>query len=222
MRLAVSNVVPGGVTSLMVIDDNQPARAILERRDLILAPQWSPDSKQIVVGVGGFTAFLDFAAGTKKAIDRVNGGAQVAILNADGTGFHVVTSGENNNGFAAFSPDGSHIVYRTAGPEGEGLRIMNLADHAEEIGGSAALRRKGNPIAAGRPRGIVIERVWLREWPLRGAIGVRNKKDGLGWAQAVEDNPISRKAAKARGRECKDSKKPAKKTSHCAAPMRST
>jgi Tol biopolymer transport system component len=128
MRLAVSHVVPGGVTSLMIIDGNQPARAILERKDLILAPQWSPDSKQIVVGVGGFTAFLDFAAGTKKAIDRVNGGAQVAILNADGTGFHVVTSGQNNNGFAAFSPDGSRIVYRTAGPEGEGLRIMNLAD----------------------------------------------------------------------------------------------
>lgn len=127
-RLAVSNIVPGGLTSLMVIDGTQPAHAILEREDLILAPQWSPDSKQIVVGVGGFTAFLDFAAGTKKAVDRVNGGAQVAILNADGTGFRLLTSGQNNNGFAAFSPDGTHIVYRTAGPDGEGLRIMNLAD----------------------------------------------------------------------------------------------
>jgi hypothetical protein len=63
MRLAVSNVVPGGVTSLMVIDGNQPARAILDRKDLIVAPQSSPDSQQIVVGVGGFTAFLHFAAG---------------------------------------------------------------------------------------------------------------------------------------------------------------
>ena len=133
MRLAVSNVVPGGVTSLMVIDGNQPARAILERKDLILGPQWSPDSKQIVVGVGGFTSFLDFAAGTKKPIDRVNGGAQVAILNADGTGFHLVTSGPNNNGFAAFSPDGKRIVYRTAGPDGEGLRIMNLADRSVTV-----------------------------------------------------------------------------------------
>jgi len=133
MRVAVSNVVPGGVTSLMVIDGNQPARAILERKDLILAPQWSPDSKQIVVGVGGFTAFLDFAAGTKKPIDRVNGGAQVAILNADGTGFHLVTSGPNNNAFAAFSPDGRRIVYRTAGPDGEGLRIMNLADRSGTV-----------------------------------------------------------------------------------------
>ncbi len=127
-RLAVSNIVPGGLTSLVVIDGSQPAHAILERKDLILAPQWSPDSKQIVVGVGAFTAFLDFAAGTKTPIDRVNGGAQVAILNADGTGFRFLTSGHNNNGFAAFSPDGSHIVYRTAGSDGEGLRIMNLAD----------------------------------------------------------------------------------------------
>lgn len=132
-RLAVSNIIPGGTTSLMVIDGNKPPRAILARKDLILGPQWSPDSKQIVVGVGAFTAFLDFAAGTKKPIDRVNGGAQVAILNADGTGFHVVTSGQNNNGFAAFSPDGSHIVYRTAGPDGEGLRILNLADRSVTV-----------------------------------------------------------------------------------------
>jgi Tol biopolymer transport system component len=133
MRLAVSNVVPGGITSLMIIDGNKPARAVLERKDLILGPQWSPDSKQIVVGVGGFTSFLDFAAGTKKPIDRVNGGAQVAILNADGTGFHLVTSGPNNNGFAAFSPDGKRIVYRTAGPDGEGLRIMDLVDRSVTV-----------------------------------------------------------------------------------------
>ncbi len=132
-RLAVSNVVPGGITSLVVIDGNKPPRAILARKDLILGPQWSPDSKQIVVGVGGFTSFLDFAAGTKKPIDRVNGGAQVAILNADGTGFHLVTSGPNNNGFAAYSPDGRRIVYRTAGPDGDGLRIMNLADRSVTV-----------------------------------------------------------------------------------------
>lgn len=129
-HLAVSDVVPGGITSLVIFDGDKPGRAILKRNDLILAPQWSPDASQIVVGVGGFTAFLDFAAGTKTPIDRVNGGAQVAILNADGTGFHVVTSGPNNNSFASFSPDGGRIVYRTAGPDGQGLRLMNLANHS--------------------------------------------------------------------------------------------
>lgn len=129
-RLAVSHVVPGGVTSLVIIDGNQPGRAILKRNDLILGPQWSPNSRQLVVGVGNFTSFLNFAAGTRTPIDRVNGGAQVAVLNADGTGFHVITSGPNNNAFASFSPDGRQIVYRTAGPAGQGLRIMNLADRS--------------------------------------------------------------------------------------------
>lgn len=135
-HLAVSHVVPGGVTSLVVIDSekpgdgDKPGRAILKRKDLILGPQWSPDGRQIVVGVGNFTSFLDFAAGTKKPIDRVNGGAQLAIINADGTGFHVITSGPDNNAFASFSPDGKEIVYRTAGPDGQGLRIMSLADHS--------------------------------------------------------------------------------------------
>ena len=69
MRLAVSNVVPGGITSLMVIDGTQPARAILERKDLILGPQWSPDSKQIAVGVGlaAFTAFSRLRRWNQKA-----------------------------------------------------------------------------------------------------------------------------------------------------------
>ncbi|HEV8492132.1 MAG TPA: hypothetical protein VGR76_07665, partial [Candidatus Angelobacter sp.] len=58
----------------------------------------------------------------------VNGGAQVAIINADGTGFHIITAGPNNNAFPSFSPDGKHIVFRTAGPDEDGLRIMNLDD----------------------------------------------------------------------------------------------
>ena len=127
-RIAVSHVVPGGVTSLMIVEEGKPARSILERKDLILGPQWSPDGKRIVVGVGEFTAFLNFASGDKTPIDRINGGAQVAILNADGSDFHVVTSGTSNNAFASFSPDGKRIVYRTAGPDGEGLRILNLDD----------------------------------------------------------------------------------------------
>lgn len=129
-RCAVTKINPNLSSSLSIIDEDQPARSILQRKDLILGPQWSPDGKQIVVGVGGFTSFLDFAAGDKKPIDPVNGGAEVAILNADGTGFHIVTSGPNNNAFASFSPDGKRIVYRTAGPNGEGLRIMNLKNRS--------------------------------------------------------------------------------------------
>src|SRR3954470_600084 len=119
----------GHAADLVVIDENKPARAILHREDaLILAPQWSADGKEIVAGVGRFTGFLDFTVGNKKSFDPVNGGARVVILNADGSGYRELTSGANNNAFASFAPDGKKIVYRTIGPEGLGLRIMNLAD----------------------------------------------------------------------------------------------
>jgi Tol biopolymer transport system component len=118
----------GTGTELVTIENGKPARSILERPDLILAPQWSADGKQIVVGVGNFSSFLDFEVGSRKPVDPANGGAQVAILNDDGSSFKLLTSGPNNNGFPSFAPDGRRIVYRTAGPEGQGLRILSLAD----------------------------------------------------------------------------------------------
>jgi Tol biopolymer transport system component len=128
-HLAVTKMsADGTTTSLFVVDEGKPARSILEQKGLILGPSWSPDGKQIVVGAGTFTSFLDFDAGTKKPIDPVNGGAQVGIVNADGSGFHLITSGNSNNAFASFGPDGKHIVYRTTGPDADGLRIMNLND----------------------------------------------------------------------------------------------
>ncbi|HLY42370.1 MAG TPA: hypothetical protein VKR52_14245 [Terracidiphilus sp.] len=134
-HLAVTKIVaedaPGGfTTSLFIVDEGKEPQTILTRKSLILGPSWSPDGKQIAVGVGDFTAFLNSEVGEKKPVDPVNGGAQVAIVNADGSGFHLITSGPDNNAFAAFAPDGKHIVYRTQGPDGSGLRIMNLEDHS--------------------------------------------------------------------------------------------
>jgi len=43
-------------------------------------------------------------------------------------GFRKITSGANNNGFASYAPDGERTRLRTTGPEGDGLRIMNLKD----------------------------------------------------------------------------------------------
>ena len=123
----------GDGTTLLVVDNGKPPRAILTRKDLILAPSWSPDGRRIAVGVGQFSAFMDFEIGEKKPVDPVNGGAQVAILNADGSGFHLVTSGPDNNAFPSFSPDGTQIVYRTSGPQGDGLRIMNLEDRSVKV-----------------------------------------------------------------------------------------
>jgi Tol biopolymer transport system component len=124
-RLRFATTIPG---KLYVAEDGKAPRLILERPDLIMAPQWSADGRQIVVGVGRFSAFLDFTIGDKKPADPVNGGGQTAVLNADGSDFHLVTSGPNNNAFASFAPDGRRLVYRTEGPEGQGLRILDLTD----------------------------------------------------------------------------------------------
>jgi Tol biopolymer transport system component len=108
----------------LFINEDGADRTILEKPDLMLAPSWSPDGSQIVFGIGKFTGFNE----SMDPVDRINGGAQVAIVNADGSGFHVVTSGPNNNAFPSFSPDGKRIVYRTTNLSEQGLRILNLAD----------------------------------------------------------------------------------------------
>jgi Tol biopolymer transport system component len=127
-NLAVTRIDSDGSTTLLVFDESGNSRTLLHQPGLILGPQWSPDGKQVVFGIGKFSAFLDFDVGEKKPVDPVNGGAQVGIINADGSNFHVITAGPNNNAFPSFSPDGKHIVYRTSGPGEDGLRIMNLED----------------------------------------------------------------------------------------------
>lgn len=151
-HLAVTKSSPdGATTSLLIVDEGKPARAILEQKGLILGPSWSPDGKQIVVGAGIFTAFMDDEAGGKKPIDPIDGGAQVGIVNADGSGFHLITSGSSNNAFASFAPDGKHIVYRTTGPEGDGLRIMNL-----DNGAITVLTNEWDNFPVWSPRGDLI------------------------------------------------------------------
>jgi TolB protein len=125
-HLAVTKLVSEGTTSLFIVDEGKPARAILTRKEFILAPSWSPDGKQIAVGVGRFPGFVS-------AMGPVNGAAQVGILNADGSGFHLVTSGANSNAFPSFAPDGKRIVYRSHGPDGEGLRTMDLENQSVKV-----------------------------------------------------------------------------------------
>jgi TolB protein len=121
-----------GSSTLEILDEQGKQRILRTEHDdtIMLAPQWSPDGKRLIFGVGGFSAFLDFSIGEKKPFDPVNGGAQVGIINADGSGFQVVTSGPNNNAFPSFSPDGKHIAYRSMGASEQGLRIMNLDDRS--------------------------------------------------------------------------------------------
>ena len=82
---------------------------------LTQSADWSPQGDAILFGLGQY--FRNRAQG-----------AQVAMIKPDGSGLREVTSGANNNGFPSYAPDGKRFVYRTFGPEGQGLRIMNLED----------------------------------------------------------------------------------------------
>ncbi len=93
----------------------------------ILGPQWTANGEQIVFGIGTFDAFFNgFHELFLEPEDRVEDGAQIAIVNVDGSGYRELTTGPNNNGFPSMSPDGMRMVYRSFGPNGDGLRIMDI------------------------------------------------------------------------------------------------
>jgi Tol biopolymer transport system component len=97
----------------------------------VLAAQWSPAGDRIIFAVGVFNAFYNGFNGLfLEPGDRPEGGAQIATINADGTGFRELTTGPNNSAFPSMAPDGKRFVYRSFGADGDGLRIMNLETSA--------------------------------------------------------------------------------------------
>jgi len=102
-------------TTLVQIEIGRNAEQALFREDgkLAQSADWSPRGDAILFGLGQY--FRNRAQG-----------AQVAMIKADGSGLRQITSGANNNGFPSYAPDGKRFVYRTFGPEGQGLRVMNL------------------------------------------------------------------------------------------------
>ena len=134
-RFVTQGVAPSGALGrgLNVVESESGTSRVLFQREgkHALAPQWSPQGDFIAFGLGTFTLFTGgLTPQLTKPEDRVDGGAQVAVINSDGSGFREVTTGGNNNGFPSVAPDGTRLVYRTFGPEGNGLRIINLKDRA--------------------------------------------------------------------------------------------
>jgi TolB protein len=117
----------GASLNLTNLDTGQGRVLYQDTNRNVLAGAWSPSGDRIIFGIGTFAAFFEgFHTRFLKAGDRVDGGAQVAIINADGTGFQKLTSGSANSAFPSFAPDGKRFVYRTFAGDGYGLRIMNL------------------------------------------------------------------------------------------------
>ena len=133
-RFVVVGAVAGSKMAGITIaspEETTPKPLFADPKRNVLGPQWSPDGATIMFGIGEFDAFFNgFHGKFYKPADRVEGGAQVALINADGSGFREVTTGPNNNGFPSMAPDGKRFVYRTFGADGDGLRIMNLETKA--------------------------------------------------------------------------------------------
>lgn len=100
----------------------------------VLAAEWSPRGDKIIFSIGAFGAFFNgFHEIFLKPADRVEGGAQIAIVNPDGTGFQELTSGRGNNAFPSFGPDGKSFAFRAFEADSYGLRIMNLETKAVTV-----------------------------------------------------------------------------------------
>ena len=82
-----------------------------------VAPVWSPRGDRIAFALG---QFFPMVAGREQVT------SQLAIIGTDGHGLHPLPAAGDRAGFPSWSPDGKRLVYRTADPQGRGLRIIDL------------------------------------------------------------------------------------------------
>jgi TolB protein len=147
-----AGAVLGSSVAVAAAGSNTPEVIYKDPARNVLAPQWSPRGDRIIFGIGIFNAFFNGFKGLfLQPGDRAEGGAQVAVVNPDGTGFRELTSGPNNNAFPSMAPDGNRFVYRSFGPEGDGLKIMNV-----ETGAITTLTTGYDNFPLWSPRGDLI------------------------------------------------------------------
>jgi TolB protein len=89
-----------------------------------VAAAFSPKGDRIAFGLGAFFGGM---------IGRPATVSNVAVVNADGSGLQLLTTGEVNDGFPSWSPDARQLVFRTAGATGKGLRILDVATGRSKV-----------------------------------------------------------------------------------------
>ena len=122
-RHLMTNTAYAGIfknTVLLMKPDGTDRRVIFEHpAENALAPVWSPAGDRIAFGMGAF-----FAGG------RAGQSAHLAVMNADGSGLRMLTTGEGNYGFPSWSPDGRRLVARSGAPGSKSLVIVDVATGA--------------------------------------------------------------------------------------------
>ena len=101
--------------AIMVMDaDGGNPRQLTEGNTCGCAPFWSPDGSRIV-----FTADL-----TPTPTCETRSG-EIAMINADGSDYHLLTENDFNDLYSPWSPDGVHILFHSDRDGDEELYVMN-------------------------------------------------------------------------------------------------
>lgn len=98
-----------GTSRRVIFDDAQKSS---------VAAVFSPKGDRIAFGLG---AFFGGMLGQPSTVSNI------AVVNADGSGLQLLTTGDVNDGFPSWSPDGRRIVFRSSSASGKGLRILDVA-----------------------------------------------------------------------------------------------
>ena len=122
----VRNEGTAGITSrgieIMNADGSAPRMLYMESERNSLAPDWSRQGDRIAFSLGRFFPTVLGPAP-----------ADIAVINADGTGFSVLTDGKANYAFPSWSHDGRELVYRRGGPKGNSIEVLELATRTQRV-----------------------------------------------------------------------------------------